>query len=69
VPDPTTAEQKALPREAPVWGAAKRLLFRFVCAYFVLYNFPFPLDYIPFLDVVARPYPGLWHAIVPWRWR
>lgn len=32
---------------APAWGPAKRLLFRFVFCYLVLYIFPFPLDLIP----------------------
>ena len=35
------------------WNAATRILFRFTFAYLVLYNFPFPLSYVPYLDVTA----------------
>ena len=36
--------------EAPArWSLAKRIAFRFAFSYLVLYNFPFPLDYVPFL--------------------
>jgi len=31
---------------APRWGQAKRLLFRFAFSYLVLYNLPFPVDYL-----------------------
>src|SRR4051812_6183627 len=37
--EPATEAQSA----APVWGAAKRLLFRFAFVYLVLYDLPFPL--------------------------
>jgi hypothetical protein len=29
------------------WSAVQRIAFRFVCAYFLLYVFPFPLDFLP----------------------
>jgi hypothetical protein len=65
-PEPAAMEQAAA-REAPVqWGLAKRIVFRFICAYFFLYIFPFPLDYIPFVDVYAQKYDQLWKAVVPW---
>ena len=51
---------------APIWSPAKRLLFRFAFAYLVLYNFPFPLDYIPYVDMAALLYRKLWRALVPW---
>lgn len=47
----------------PPWGLAKRLLFRFAFAYFILYNLPFPLTYVPF---VVPYYQKLWQVIVPW---
>src|SRR4051794_18155339 len=31
----------------PPWPLAKRILFRFAAAFFVLINFPFPFDFIP----------------------
>src|SRR6202035_958409 len=31
-----------------------------------LYNFPFPLDYIPYVGMIASPYQELWNALVPW---
>lgn len=64
--DVETAQRDAPETAVAAWGAAKRVLFRFVCAYFVLYNFPFPLEYIPFLDWVVGPYYSFWHALVPW---
>src|SRR6202035_2551729 len=52
--------------DAAAWSPAKRALFRFVFAYLVLYNFPFPLDYIPYVGMIASPYQELWNALVPW---
>jgi hypothetical protein len=55
------------PRPAePEWGPVKRVLFRFLFAYLVLYIFPFPLDVIPYVGMVTQPYQDLWNAIVPW---
>jgi len=51
---------------APAWSPATRLLFRFGFSYFVLYNFPFPLDYIPYVDAVVMPYYQMWKLLVPW---
>ncbi len=66
-PDSAGVEQEEEPRNVPVqWGLAKRISFRFACVYFFLYIFPFPLDYIPYVDAVAGWHQSLWHAIVPW---
>src|SRR6185295_10228362 len=66
-PDPAGVGQEEEPRNVPVhWGLAKRLLFRFVCSYFFLYIFPFPLDYVPYVGVATGWYQNLWHAIAPW---
>jgi hypothetical protein len=63
-PEPTAVEtQSNVPVE---WGLARRIAFRFVCSYFFLYIFPFPLDYIPYVGVAAGWYQNLWHALVPW---
>jgi hypothetical protein len=44
--------------DTPRWSLARRVLFRFVFAYLVLYQLPFPLP-LPW-------YGELWNAIVPW---
>jgi hypothetical protein len=65
--DSAGVEQEEAPRNVPVeWGLAKRILFRFVCSYFFLYIFPFPLDYIPYVDLAAQKYSVLWSLFVPW---
>jgi hypothetical protein len=53
--DPATGP----PDIRPVWTHAQRVLFRFLCAYFVLYIFPFPVDGDP-----NGAYANLWDAIV-----
>src|SRR6185295_18461665 len=69
-PEPTGVEleqeeeaRRSIPAE---WGLAKRMLFRFVCSYFFLYIFPFPLDYIPYVAVAAGWYQNLLNALVSW---
>ncbi|HEV8577447.1 MAG TPA: hypothetical protein VGX68_00075 [Thermoanaerobaculia bacterium] len=64
-PDPAAVEQ-AVPESVPEWGLAKRILFRFICAYFFLYIFPFPLEYIPYVGIAAGAYQKVWNALVPW---
>jgi hypothetical protein len=62
-----------------VWSPAKRLLFRFLFAYLVLYNLPFPLQFVPLIEKLVRPkasslfteqllqpYEQLWGWLVPW---
>lgn len=67
LPDLDTREPQTVPAEVPVaWSAGKRLLFRFVCAYFFLYIFPFPLYYLPFLERPLQAYQDLWTALVSW---
>lgn len=60
---------------APDWAPIPRLTFRFVCAYFLLYTFPFPLTVVPFnwktlspagIWPLIEPYGKMWNAIVPW---
>jgi hypothetical protein len=48
------------------WGPARRLLFRLLFAYLVLYNLPFPLQFLPYGAAIARPYQELWNKAVPW---
>jgi hypothetical protein len=45
---PTLAPPVDAAPSAPIWSPARRILFRFAFAYLVLYNFPYPLDYIPY---------------------
>ncbi|MEA2603470.1 MAG: hypothetical protein QOF89_4462 [Acidobacteriota bacterium] len=53
-------------RSVPQWGLARRILFRFVFVYFLIYLLPFPLDVIPGLEKVIQKYQDLWNALVPW---
>jgi hypothetical protein len=62
-PSPQAAEAE---RAVPAWSPGERLLFRFVFSYLLLYNLPFPLDFIPYVDAVAGQYEKLWRALVPW---
>ena len=48
------------------WGAAQRVGFRFVFAYLILYNLPFPLGGLPLTEPVKSWYDKLWHLVVPW---
>ena len=47
------------------WNLAERILFRLACVYFLLYLLPFPLDLIPYVEVIGQPYHDLWVALVP----
>ncbi|HEX4954059.1 MAG TPA: hypothetical protein VF017_11770 [Thermoanaerobaculia bacterium] len=58
---PATSEPVAK-AESPL----SRFGFRFAFCYFVLYFFPFPLDNIPGLEIVAQPVTAFWHALGVW---
>jgi hypothetical protein len=58
------AASPAVAAERARWNPLTRIAFRFAFAYFVLYNFPFPLDLIPFAAPVAEWYDSLWHTLV-----
>src|SRR4051794_26674320 len=56
---------------APPWSLSKRVLFRFVCSYFLLYCMPGDgrvnvLSAIPFARTIVQPWGQLMHAISPW---
>ena len=53
-------------RSGPAWGPVKKLLFRFAFVYLILYSFPFPLYYIPYVGTAAMGYYQIWKALVPW---
>jgi uncharacterized membrane protein YphA (DoxX/SURF4 family) len=63
--EPVRPEEPA-EQAASRWGLARRILFRFAFAYLVLYSLPFPLNYIPYVDLLVQDYPEIWSFIVPW---
>jgi hypothetical protein len=65
--EPASPEETSKqPDPAPRWGLAKKILFRFAFAYLVLYNLPFPLEHIPYVDaLVYKPYADFWGFVVP----
>ncbi len=56
----------------PQWNLAKKIAFRFVFVYFLLYNLPFPFNIpaniFPFnlLNIIGEKYNSLLALIVPW---
>lgn len=51
----------------PQWPLLKRVGFRFVFAYVVLYFIPFALDWLPFYaEAAEKKYEVPWHLFVPW---
>src|ERR1700722_14259645 len=48
------------------WSAATRFGFRFAFVYLILYNFPFPLYYVPGVNRVLYWYVPVLHTTVPW---
>jgi hypothetical protein len=51
----------------PAWSLAKRIAFRFFFSYFFLYIFPFPLEYVPFLEKAVGLYQlSFMDSIVSW---
>lgn len=51
---------------APAWSPARRVLFRFVFAYLVLYLLPFPLTVVPGVRAVEVAWGQLWGAVTRW---
>jgi hypothetical protein len=47
------------------WHPFVRTGFRFAFVYLLLYNLPFPLTAIPYVDKAAEWYNSLWSWIVP----
>ena len=48
------------------WSTSAKFGFRFLCLYFLLYLFPFPLNSIPLFEVVSNLFQQFWDAIIPW---
>ena len=57
------------PGTSPDWSLGKRILFRFVFAYLLLYNLTFPLNFLVFapklVEEISKPYENFWNALVP----
>jgi hypothetical protein len=47
------------------WHPFTRTAFRFAFVYLVLYNLPFPLTALPYVDKAAEFYNSFWNRIVP----
>lgn len=65
---PDTAAAPAAAATAPAWGLARRVGFRFAFCYLVLYNFPFPLYYLPIpgFDTLLGRYLEVADTVVLW---
>jgi hypothetical protein len=50
--------------EAPAWGLARKILFRFTFVYFLLYFLPWCLDLIPYSTVALQPLSDVWSGFV-----
>jgi len=50
----------------PRWPLTKRITFRLVFAYLVLYIIPFPVESLPFTSAIVQKYNDFWQAVVPW---
>ena len=48
------------------WSCVECVGFRWLCAYFVLYSFPFPVGMIPGTQWLSAGYDHLWEACIPW---
>lgn len=50
----------------PNWHFATKILFRFICIYFLFYIFPSPLDFLPFTDWLGNYSTQIWDKLVLW---
>src|SRR6476660_3394118 len=48
------------------WRLPTRVVFRFFLVYFVLYTFPYSLEFIPGTAVWIDKYDNGWHKVIPW---
>ncbi len=53
-PLPVTSSAESERTDAPRWSLATRIAFRFAFSFWVLFFFPFPLNFIPFISDVAQ---------------
>lgn len=52
-------------RPTAPWSLPRRILFRFIVIYVVLYGLTHPFG-VPLGDLITEYYGGLWNSIVPW---
>jgi hypothetical protein len=45
------------------WNAVTKIAFRFFFVYFIVYIFPFPLNWIPFSEPVWKSYFQFWYYL------
>lgn len=65
--EPKAASPESASRPEAAWSPAKRFGFRFLAAYFVLFSFPFPLNYVPWLgDFLQTGVNRFWMAVARW---
>jgi hypothetical protein len=55
--------------EAAAWSLPRRVSFRFLFAYLVLYNLPFPINVIPPLSRVSDAWDAAWNVLAVWTGR
>lgn len=48
------------------WSKPKLIFFRFLCAYLILFNLPFPLRFIPYLRALIDPYENTFDLLNFW---
>jgi hypothetical protein len=57
------------PDTSPEWSLGKRIAFRFVFVYLLLYNVTFPLNFLVFapnlVGQISKPYEEFWNTLVP----
>src|SRR5262245_55863474 len=58
--------EAAQPEPAKRWHSATPIAFRFFFAYWIIYSFPFPLNFIPGITLLTGKYVQMWHAIEVW---
>lgn len=66
-PDSSTIEEAAVAsRDVAEWGLSRRILFRIAFTYILLYHFPFPLNYVPYVKQIEKLYQAFMDVIVLW---
>lgn len=65
-PEPQLSENVAPAAPAADWSFAQRAAFRFGFAYWILYSFPQPLIFIPYVDKLFGWYEPVWQRLIVW---
>lgn len=64
--DPTQEVTETAERDEPIWHPAKKVGFRFLCIYFLMYVIPFPLSLLPWTESIQQGLSNAWAAVTPW---